>query len=188
MMTAAKLWQYSLEKYAANEVKQACLILQDEYAYNVNMLLFCMLCDSLPFSLKVDTIVQLQAHIFSSDLALAEHRKIRKNAKITTERVTGFDDTAVASDVYSRLLKQELALEAAQQEMIVACFNALTNEPCSKASSLFNYTRAMLAAQKLGTAGSNVTVEQESHVGGNTSQHDHKTRQQQHIKVLETHV
>ena len=33
------LWQFSLETYSQSEVKKSCLSLQDQYGFNVNILL-----------------------------------------------------------------------------------------------------------------------------------------------------
>lgn len=40
-LSAADFWEYSLNCYSQVEVKQGCLLLQDEYGLNVNLLLFC---------------------------------------------------------------------------------------------------------------------------------------------------
>ena len=78
---AAAFWQYSIAKYAQTDVKKSTLILQDDYAFNVNLLLFCMLCDNASYRMSPALIAQIRDDIFDSEAVLSQHREKRRQAK-----------------------------------------------------------------------------------------------------------
>jgi uncharacterized protein (TIGR02444 family) len=172
---AALLWQYSLQKYAYDEVKDACLSLQDDYAYNVNLLLLCMLCDSLGVTLIESEIDEIRTRIKVSDSALIEHRHRRRHAK-TIEQSNSIILGKDCVD-YQALLKQELKLEAAQQELIVHAYTALESPIVHQdidgvSSSLCHYMDVMTTSSD--------TMQ--------SSRDKNKTKQERLIKVLRKHV
>lgn len=120
-MDSTRFWQYSLDKYGIDEVKDTCLALQDSYGYNVNLLLFCMLCDKQKRSLSIKVIAQIMRVIENSDAELNEHRIQRKNKKAGCE----ISATPTCMDDYEAMLKHELSLEAKQQEIIAGIFATL---------------------------------------------------------------
>lgn len=133
LVNADSFWRYSISKYALDDVKKSTLMLQDEYAFNVNLLLFCMLCDANAYVISKAFVSDLKQAILPSDYALIEHRKKRRQAKVNNNEVT--------SD-YEALLTQELALEAQQQTLIVSSFLAGGSnilEQGEGSSSLLNY-------------------------------------------------
>lgn len=145
-MKAKTFWQYSLNKYSIGEVKDACLQLQDEYRYNVNLLLFCMLCDSLKTLLCEQSVLSIKNKIALSERHLIEHREERRRTKMKD------NDAATASQKqessYKALLKHELALEVEQQEMIIDAFlllnqnissDSIISQGCCQGSSLLSY-------------------------------------------------
>jgi uncharacterized protein (TIGR02444 family) len=146
-MKAQTFWQYSLNRYSIAQVKDACLQLQDEYRYNVNLLLFCMLCDSLKTLLCEQSVLSIKNKIALSESHLIEHREERRRAKITgAEAATQKQEKQENS--YKALMKQELALEAVQQEMIIDAFLLLNknmssdsriSQGCCHGSSLLSY-------------------------------------------------
>jgi uncharacterized protein (TIGR02444 family) len=117
-ISAPLFWAYSLEKYSLDEVKTACLKLQDDHAYNVNLLLFCMLCDSHRAKLSKEQLAGIRQDILLSDETLLEHRAKRKKAKPRADS----PNSQTNDELYHRLLQEELTLEAAQQELIIASF------------------------------------------------------------------
>lgn len=120
-MDSTGFWQYSLNRYAIETVKEACLALQDSHGYNVNLLLFCMLCDSQKRALSIKVIAQIKRCIENSDKELNAHRAQRNSAKA----LCGSSATQEDRDAYQGLLTQELSLEAKQQELIAGIFAAL---------------------------------------------------------------
>lgn len=174
-MNDEMLWQYSLKKYAEKEVQDACLSLQDEYAYNVNVLLFCMLCDANNLALSPVEIRHIKRVISASDKVLIEHRERRREAKtsvIDKDAQNVIKHTATMPDseqatspkssdnAYNVLLQQELTLEAAQQSLIIKSFlvcntNAQKNE-ANAPSALTHYLRDMLSsATEIANEGAN---------------------------------
>lgn len=178
IITVPVLWTYSLSKYALDEVKDTCLLLQDEYTYNVNLLLFCMLCDSLGTTLSTRQLACIREDILLSDKELLEHRAKRRKAKPLVDSSSPLAD----DERYQRLLRDELTLEAAQQELIVASFlKQIDASECleeakidagvaqhSEASSLTHYFELMITSEK-----ASVML---------------KEQQEQLIKVLGKHV
>ncbi len=162
-MKAETFWQYSLSRYSIDEVKNACMRLQDSYGYNVNLLLFCMHCDSLAVLLCQQSIADIKSKMVLSDQQLIAHRNQRRMAKVETVVKAAQEQ----SNIYESLLKQELALEAQQQEIIVAAF-LLINEKLYVGSALAQSASLL------------------SYLNQQSDNIDHE--QQQLIEVLRKHV
>ncbi|MBE1300444.1 MAG: TIGR02444 family protein [Alteromonadaceae bacterium] len=105
-------WQFSLEFYSPEPIKQACLTLQDNFDFNVNLILLCCWLDSLRVKLSAEQLHQLKGVIKNSDVELKQHRKLRAANKNQQDR-------------YAALLQQELALEQAQQSILVSTLNSM---------------------------------------------------------------
>ena len=146
-------WEYSLSRYAHDEVKDSCLSLQDKFDYNVNLLLFCMLCDSLETVLSKSEITTIRNDILPSEHGLTKHREKRRLKKLEIDPSTPQKN----KDEYQALLREELKLEVAQQECIVASYLKLnkaktlmdrgaidaSNQASPKSSSLEYYLGIM---------------------------------------------
>lgn len=105
-------WQFSLEFYSLEPIKQACLTLQDNFDFNVNLILLCCWLDGLCVKLSTEQLHQLKGAIKNSDAELKQHRKLRTASKNQPHR-------------YAALLQQELELEQAQQSILVSTLNSM---------------------------------------------------------------
>lgn len=108
---ADQYWHFSLALYKKGEVAKKCLLLQDEFQCNVNILLFCCFVrhKELPFS--YNSIKNIELAIKQSEQQLYAHRLKRIAAKQN-------------APLYQALKDQELALERQQQKMIVEAYLA----------------------------------------------------------------
>lgn len=126
---AEDFWQWSGQHYANEDVKNACLALQDEFGLNVNLLLLCQYAQTQGLGISIGQIPVLIACIGHSDEALRAHRAQRKAAK------TG------DPSVYTQLLEQELAMERAQQSELIACLNSFGELPATGTLNAVHYTQ-----------------------------------------------
>lgn len=118
-LNADTFWQYSLQVYGNKKVADTALALQDSYQVNVNMLLLLCWCTDKGAVVTLNQWEVLKAAIVASDEKLQQHRKLRRQAKLTTP----FNDQA-----YTHLKQQELALEMEQQEVLTNAFNRMDVE------------------------------------------------------------
>lgn len=116
--TAADLWQFCLKHYSIQEVKHACLKLQDQHQGNVNLALMLAWLESLGYSLLPDDLNTLKQALVRSEHLLVSYRQLRRDLK---ERV--------GSGQYKKLLNFELMLEKQQQQDLVAALNQLPWQP-----------------------------------------------------------
>jgi uncharacterized protein (TIGR02444 family) len=112
-LCADKLWAYSLAVYQHEEVKTACLELQDSMGLNVNIILSMMHLSAHDLMYNFDDIAALEQAISKSDKALKRHRVKRQGLK------------TVDNALYAQSLKDELGMEKAQQAEIVTFANTL---------------------------------------------------------------
>lgn len=108
-----ELWQYSLAVYQQEEVRLACLALQDSMQVNVNVLLSMMYLCKRQRMYDFDDIGKIEEAISQSDKALKRHRAKRRGLK------------NIDAGRYQKALDQELILEKAQQVEIVNFANTL---------------------------------------------------------------
>lgn len=134
-LSAVNLWQYSLSVYGIDEVKDACLTLQDEMQLNVNVLLCMMFLSKQGFMFRFEDINLLEQAIEESDKALIRHRKKRRNLK------------EVNQDLYEKALADELVLEQAQQKEIVRFTNTLNLQHTPHPSVLSDQVSALCLRQ-----------------------------------------
>lgn len=113
MLKASDLWQFSLAIYSQPEVKDSCLMLQDRWQHNVNILLSCAYLDRIALKLSVADLEPMDQCISDTEVPLKHMRRLRKEAKFKEPQR------------YQALLSDELKLEKQQQQSIVECLNSL---------------------------------------------------------------
>jgi uncharacterized protein (TIGR02444 family) len=113
---AEQFWHFSLALYKKEGVAKRCLILQDDFSCNINVLLFCCLLrkKELIFSDKI--LKNIILSIEKSEITLKQHRFKRSAAKQNPA-------------LYQVLKDQELALEQQQQHDIVETYLANRDSP-----------------------------------------------------------
>ncbi|MFC4698629.1 TIGR02444 family protein [Glaciecola siphonariae] len=103
-----EFWAFCLEIYAVDEVKRACLHLQDEMMFNVNILLLMMYLCKHDLAFDFDDIEKLEQGILRSNRALKKHRVKRRGIK------------QVSQSLYEKALSEELDMERQQQKELLA--------------------------------------------------------------------
>ena len=117
--SAEQFWQFSEQHYARPGVAEACLLLQEDYDANVNLLLLLLMLEERGFSSDPTLflpIISLRAGLFQQWRPLRRHLK----NKLSENKLSGDD--------YLRLLHHELELERWQQQELL---QALTQSPIS---------------------------------------------------------
>ncbi|MFS1701631.1 TIGR02444 family protein [Alteromonas sp. AMM-1] len=112
-LTPEAFWQYSVNHYGKPGVAEACLILQDNFGINVNLLLLYSWCIAHNITLTAETRNALAVSVATTNPAIEQHRVQRRQAKGTPQ--------------YNALKQQELNLEALQQQALVAVLNTSQN-------------------------------------------------------------
>lgn len=134
-ISAQAFWDFALNVYKTDNVKDIALRWQDEKDVNVNIMLFCIWMDSLGGMLDDNMIdvLSLAAQEIQPDI----------RAKRTQRRAQG-----KGTSLYRNLLQEELMLEALQQKRIIERFkglNSLASGPAtpSHCVNLDRYLRQM---------------------------------------------
>lgn len=151
-------WNFSLTLYAQPGVMENCLLLQDNFQLNVNMVLFCCFAGHLRLTLDDGWLTALHQATQRSEARITQHRQQRKlyKQKASINQGEMFDPGH-----YQQLKQQELDLEKQQQSDVIAAaqaqqaqlsFNPQTNEPNTKGGGLARY--ASLFASTTYRAGS----------------------------------
>ncbi|WP_413479385.1 TIGR02444 family protein [Vibrio hibernica] len=117
-LTRERLWQFSLQHYHTQGVKEACLQLQNNHQGNVNLILLLILLDEYQITLASADQHQLQQALQCSEVLLTQFRDLRRRYK------SHLPDT-----LYRDSLKFELQLEHQQQGDLVKCINSLIVRP-----------------------------------------------------------
>lgn len=112
MANAADLWQFCLHHYAKQEVKQACLKLQDEHQGNVNLALLLAWIESHGYGLSPESLTQLKHALSRSEHLLIAYRHLRRDLK-----------PRVGTGQYKKMLNFELSLEKFQQQDLIEVLN-----------------------------------------------------------------
>lgn len=121
------LWQFSLETYAKTGVSELCLLLQNEFDINVNLLLLTTYLDEQALSLDDSQWPKLEACIF----------KINNSLKVLRQARTLINEINI--EVYDKVLIAELELEKQTQQILVNQLNSVTICPNQVASNLFRF-------------------------------------------------
>ena len=109
MLQASEFWNYSLNLYEQPGIKSTCLMLQDKFKLNVNLLMLCCYLNRLNNKLPVEGFNALTEAIEDTDLQLQAMRRKRRNSRGTP--------------LYRELLQQELQIEKQQQQSLVEQVN-----------------------------------------------------------------
>lgn len=99
-------WDYSVARYGHPRVKTLCLRLQDEWGFNVNLLLFCGWLQTNELALQPENIASLLKVLVGSEAKIKAHRAQRKR----------LDRKSAKAREY---LEIELSMEAVQQRILV---------------------------------------------------------------------
>lgn len=100
----SELWDYSLTIYAKRGVESYCLKLQDDFALNVNFLLFCCWLGETGVQLDEDEMAALLAN------GSAWQRDVVKPLRASRRALKGYNDVASAN-LREDLKQVELAAE-----------------------------------------------------------------------------
>lgn len=122
---AEDFWQWSCDYYA--RIKQPCLIWQDGYGANVNMLLLAIYLAAHQVALSLADWRKLQHHIAQSNADILRLRQQRYSIKSQCEQT------------YQQLLRQELLHEQQQQQLLMNKLNTLLCQPDSTGAALVDY-------------------------------------------------
>lgn len=111
MLQAKAFWDFSLALYSDKSVEQQCLLLQNRYDLNVNILLLCCFLDRCELRLSNSNIASMLNKISDNQERLRAFREKRLAKKNTS--------------AYPTLLEQELDIEKQQQTMLIDELNSL---------------------------------------------------------------
>ncbi|MDD1782148.1 TIGR02444 family protein [Enterovibrio sp. ZSDZ35] len=125
--TADGLWQFCLQHYGQQEVKHACLKLQDQFKGNVNLALLFAWIEDAGFTLSLPSQSALRKAMSHSETLLSRYRLMRRELKPQLSR-----------GAYQKMLNYELTLEKFQQQELLTCVNQLEWEEYGP-SALENY-------------------------------------------------
>lgn len=111
-------WDYSIALYALEGVAPACLILQDRYGFDVNLVLFCLWYGEQSGELPPETLTQArQMSGHWSELAVTPLRNVRTRIKGDTE-LAGLPEAELIGAFREQVKRLELSAEKIQQQML----------------------------------------------------------------------
>lgn len=117
-LTLEGLWQFSLDYYAVNEVKEACLCLQNQFQGNVNLLLLLKWLDEQQLDISDSDWPRLLARLSHSESLVHSFRDLRRKLK-----------SHLSETLYREALQFELRLEKQQQAELVDCVQGFKLSP-----------------------------------------------------------
>lgn len=112
--TADGLWQFCLHHYGQQEVKHACLKLQDQCKGSVNLALLLVWLEDAGFTLSAPSLSALRHSLVQSETLISRYRLMRRELKPQLSR-----------GAYQKMLNYELTLEKFQQQTLITCVNQL---------------------------------------------------------------
>lgn len=139
-LTPKLFWAFSLDYYERQGVKDACLMLQNKYNGNVNLLLLMCWLDSHQWSLESRDFTHLNDTMLKHQSQLVEFRQIRKQAK-----------RHIPVSLYQDMLQYELGLEKQQQHELVALIKDIPLAYQQTESMIEHYCRHLNAESLLKT-------------------------------------
>ncbi len=113
-LTLERLWQFCLQHYSAQHMKEACLTLQNHYQGNVNLILLLKWLDEESLTFTANDWPILEHAMQHSEIMLHQFRDIRRKSK------PHLPDT-----LYREHLQFELHLEKLQQADLIRCINQI---------------------------------------------------------------
>jgi uncharacterized protein (TIGR02444 family) len=118
------LWEYSLAFYRNKSVQDCSIQLQDQFGFNVNLLLLCCYLNQRQYQLEKKDLEALQDGIKETEEKIHLQRQLRREAKGTAQ--------------YKQLLDIELTLEKSQQSALINTLNHQQIKPGSS-NNLMTY-------------------------------------------------
>ncbi len=139
---AAAFWAFSLDTYARRGVDGACIELQDEFGFDVNLMLLCAwLAQSESRALPPESLARLiEATAMWNNGVVAPLRSIRRMLN-TPQRLGA--TLAGAEACRDAVKAAELSAECVAQQQLI---DALPGVPMTARSSLHEAVRTSLAA------------------------------------------
>lgn len=129
-----KFWQFSLDIYGQDGVKECCLSLQNDHGTDVNLLLLCLWLDNQNISIS--------AECFKDLMDISDHWQLQVLAPLRTNRSVLEKNTTD----YEAALALELATEKKEQKALIEQVNraeVLSGDPtCSKNMNCHAYANA----------------------------------------------
>lgn len=155
-------WDFSLLLYAKPKVMTQCLLLQDHYQLNVNIMLFCCFAEQLQLSIDETFVNTLYRAALPSEQLIVAHRQKRKQYK----QHSGVNDGEMFdANHYEQLKKEELRLEKQQQSDLITAANmqqaqlSLSTETNNAAPSIPLYKGLYLYASLYSTVNNQPVLE-----------------------------
>lgn len=152
-------WAFSLDVYARPRVAELCIKLQDDYGFDVNlMLLGLWLAKTGPTALDEQGLAALRAAAAPfNDNLVHPLRRARRWAKPLAGTASDPEAEAVRRDLYAAIKQSELKAERLVQSALIECLGRQRHLRCETAeaaavSSLENYRRNLGAPSSAGAA------------------------------------
>lgn len=137
-------WQFSLQVYRDEQVKEACLAFQQQEGLNVNLLLLCCW-----LAYAVEEIPQ--SELISACHCISDwHEKITQTLRSVRQQLKKSSTDDWVNQFYQQVLSDELASEAYQQHRLYQCFAAQQKASFSKNEPLATrYLHWLFSTKKL---------------------------------------
>ncbi|STX40721.1 Uncharacterized conserved protein [Legionella donaldsonii] len=123
-------WQFSLQVYRDEQVKEACLAFQQQEGLNVNLLLLCCW-----LAYAVEEISQSEL-VNACHCINDWHEKITQTLRSVRQQLKESSADDWVNTFYQQILRDELDSEAYQQHRLYQCFAAQQKPTGSKNESL----------------------------------------------------
>ncbi|GAD80596.1 TIGR02444 family protein [Vibrio ezurae] len=137
LLTLDSLWQFSLRYYCVQEIKEACLHLQNHFHGNVNLLLTAKWLDEQHLSFTESQWPKVIQSLGRTEPLLLHFRELRRKSK-----------AHLPESLYRDSLQFELQLERQQQADIVALLHQLPLTTVTQPHLINDYCH-QLGAQQL---------------------------------------
>lgn len=139
-ITLEKLWQFGLQYYSINQIKEACLIFQNRYKGNINLLILLRLLDEENTSFDITEWPKLHQALQRTEKMIQHYRQLRRKLK-----------SVVSDALYRETLEFELQLEKQQQSDLIDCVNNFSLKAKEKEGLTWQYCKRLGALQLFGT-------------------------------------
>lgn len=126
--SASTLWSYATQYYDQDGVAELCLRLQDEYGFDVNLLLYCCWyghCYGTLSETQLKTCFDYSRHW--QDNAVKPIRSSRRWLKTELSRISDQEQVTSLTELRERIKRIELELEKQQLETLQALSDPATS-------------------------------------------------------------